>query len=124
MKIAVVGSRNYQDRFQLGIVLALELELHGDNTVIISGGATGADTLAEEYAKVFGLETEIYPAEWKKYGKGAGIIRNAIIVEHCDMMLAFYGPDGPTAGTQSSVRLAKEAGKVVKVHYERNSNRD
>lgn len=119
MKIAIVGSRNYTDRWQMGVSLALELDIHGDDVTIISGGAKGADTMAEEFARVFGLETEIYPADWEKYGMGAGIIRNATIVEHCDMMLAFYGPDGPTPGTQSSVRLAKETGKEVRVHYER-----
>lgn len=122
MKIAVVGSRNYEDRFQLGLVLAMELEIYGDKTVIISGGASGADTLAEEFASAFGLEEEIYPAEWKKYGKSAGMIRNKTIVDRCDMMLAFYGPDGPTPGTQGSVRLAKEAGKIVKVFYERSKD--
>lgn len=120
MKIAIVGSRNYKDRFQLGIVLAMELEVLGDETVIISGGASGADSLAEEYAAAFGLETEIYPANWAEFGKAAGPIRNKVIAQECDMMLAFYGPDGVTPGTQSSVRLAKEAGKEVKVFYERN----
>ncbi len=43
---------------------------------LITGGARGVDTMAEEWARDMYVWSVVYPADWHKYGKGAGPIRN------------------------------------------------
>lgn len=82
---------------------------------IISGGAKGADTLAERFAKEREYETLIFSADWKTHGKAAGFIRNKQIVVACDMVLAFW--DGKSKGTQHTIVLAKAAKRPTFIIY-------
>ena len=76
MKIAVIGSRSFND-YDL---VKKELASFQDIAEIVSGGASGADTLAARYARENGIRlTEFYP-EWEKFGRPAGPKRNATIV--------------------------------------------
>jgi hypothetical protein len=104
MKLAVVGSRNFEDLEKL----SLELDrLHAKNTItlIISGGAVGADSLAEVWAKSKSIPVQIFKPDWKKHGKSAGFIRNRDIINSCDSCIAFW--DGVSKGTLNSINLAK-----------------
>ena len=85
MNVAVVGSRTFDDYQILKQVLD-ELKI----SKIISGGARGADLLAEKYAKEFKLETKIFLLNWKKFGRGAGVIRNKDIVYYSNFVVAFW----------------------------------
>jgi hypothetical protein len=78
-------------------------------TIIISGGARGIDTLAAEYGRRYGFEVRIYPAEWAKHGRGAGMIRNAQMVDDADQIIAFW--DGESRGTRNTIERAERAGK-------------
>lgn len=109
MKLAVVGSRTFTDYKLLKLTLD---ELSGID-LIISGGANGADKLVERYAFENGIKTTIYIPEWSKLGRSAGIIRNKIIVESADMVVAFW--DGISHGTKNSIELAKKANKILKI---------
>lgn len=110
MKIAVVGSRNFNN-YQL---LKNTLDKYKEKCeLIISGGAKGADKLAERYAKENGFEIKIFKPDWKRYGKGAGLIRNKQIVENADLIIAFW--DGKSKGTAFTVNYAQKSGKEVEV---------
>jgi hypothetical protein len=90
------------------------LWLSPDRDVIIYGGAYGADRLAREWAEEHCLGSECYPADWTKYGRAAGPIRNKqMLVEgKPDLVVAF--PGGP--GTADMVRQARAAGiRVIEV---------
>jgi hypothetical protein len=76
MKVAIVGSREYPNPSK---VRAYIQNLPPD-TVIVSGGARGVDKCAEKVAESIGLQTEIYPADWHKFGKSAGMKRNQQIL--------------------------------------------
>lgn len=107
MKVAVVGSRDFSDMEMVKrFIRAL-----AEDTVVISGGARGVDSVAEGEAGKRDLAVEIYPADWAKYGKRAGYIRNMIMVDKADVVVAFW--DGESIGTVISVTLAKEAGKLL-----------
>jgi hypothetical protein len=109
MNIAVVGSRTFTDYFLLEDVLN---EHTTSLDTLVSGGAAGADTLAEHYAKDYGLKMIVHKPEWKKYGRAAGFIRNQLIVDDADILIAFW--DGKSKGTQHSINLAKQKGiKVI-----------
>lgn len=104
-RVAVIGSRDFND-YDLVIKILDEYEI----SLIVSGGARGADALAERYADDNFIETLIFPADWKKYGKRAGFIRNKDIVDNSDFVVAFW--DGKSRGTKSSIDLATKAGKI------------
>ncbi len=77
MKAAIVGSRTFNDYGKLQNFINEICEKENiDIDTIVSGGAIGADRLGEQYAKNNGIPTVVFLAEWNKYGKRAGIIRN------------------------------------------------
>jgi predicted Rossmann-fold nucleotide-binding protein len=83
------------------------------NIVIISGGARGADKAGEKYASDEDLDLEIYPADWKKYGKSAGFMRNEQMANIADAVIAFW--NGESHGTKHMIDIAEEKGLNVKV---------
>jgi hypothetical protein len=109
-RVAVVGGRNFDNYYLLKDVLNAYRKKHGIS-LIISGGAKGADTLAEKYAKEFEIDYRVFVAKWNKYGKSAGYRRNKKIVEACDIVIAF--PDKESKGTYHTIDLAESALKPV-----------
>ena len=120
MRVLVCGGRDF------GLIMSerffIEQELHKilnpDNEkllpikyIIITGGAKGVDTIAHTIALKNYLMTEVYLADWKKYGKSAGYIRNKQMLDEGkpDLVIAFPGGKG----TKMMVKLAKEAGIEV-----------
>lgn len=106
MKIAVIGSRSFNDYGLLKETLA-SLEI----SEIVSGGAKGADSLAEQYAKEANIKTLIFKPDWAKHGKSAGFKRNVDIISNSDMVVAFW--DGESKGTKHSIDTAEKQGKKV-----------
>lgn len=85
------------------------------DNVIVHGGARGADEIAGRVAESFGLRTEVYPAKWNLYGKGAGPMRNQQMVDKgADLVLAFLMPG--SKGTADCINRAKEAGLKVIIY--------
>lgn len=114
MKIIVAGSRGFNDYNLLRKKLDFFLSKKDPATItIISGGARGADQLGERYARERGLQLEIYPAEWEKYGKSAGYKRNELMAEKADGLVAFW--DLESRGTKHMIDLAGKKGLLVKV---------
>lgn len=107
-RVAVIGSRDFDDYDLLSSTLN---ELDFD--VVVSGGARGADKLGEKYAEEHNKEKLIFLAEWNKYGKVAGYIRNQEIIDNCDEVVAFW--DGRSPGTRHSIKLAKKKNIPVKI---------
>lgn len=108
MKTAIIGSRNITN-YELLKQAAKGLTITG----VISGGAMGADQLAERYAQENGLPLLIIPADWNAHGKSAGMVRNAEIVKTAEQVIALW--DGQSKGTEGTIQMAKKAGKPVKV---------
>jgi len=110
MKIAIIGSRTFEDY----VLLCNTLNPYKDRiTTIISGGARGADKLAEKYAKENSINTTIFLPDWEKNGKAAGFIRNKLIINECDTCLAFW--DGVSKGTKHSIDLCINQNKPYKI---------
>ena len=109
-RIAVIGSRDFADYARLVAVLEPHLP-----AVLVSGGAKGADALAERLANDRGLTIDVIPADWQRYGRGAGPVRNRQIVESADLVVAFW--DGKSRGTRSALAHAEKVGVPVEVHH-------
>jgi hypothetical protein len=109
MKVAIVGSREYSNLSKVRVYIQ-NLPI---DTVIVSGGARGVDKCAEKVAESIGLQTEIYLADWYRYGKAAGMKRNQQIVEASDRVVAFW--NGESRGTKNTIDTAKKLGKGVTV---------
>jgi predicted Rossmann fold nucleotide-binding protein DprA/Smf involved in DNA uptake len=108
MKIAIVGSREFDN---YGILEEFVKNDMPGIECIISGGARGADTLAEKASEKLGIPITIIKPDWSKYGKSAGIRRNREIVSMADKVIAFW--DGESKGTLSSIKYAKQYNKEL-----------
>ena len=88
------------------------------DTVIICGGASGADTIAATGAKRIGMKLEVFMADWVKYGRSAGPIRNKQMLDEGkpDLVLAFYDIN-KSKGTKHMVSIARAAGVRVKEFF-------
>ena len=108
-KVLVCGGVVFNNEALLAETLDAILEK--ENTVIVSGGAKGADTLAEKYAADNGIEIKVFPAEWSKYGRSAGPIRNKKMLDFISgsgnpLVVAFW--DGKSRGTKNTIGTARK----------------
>lgn len=126
MRVLVTGSRNWQHADV--IYSALEAEhasarSRGERLTVVHGLCPqGADAMADDWARYgtsfgFGVERETHRAEWEKYGKPAGFIRNQEMVDlGADVCLAFCRDD--SSGTMDCVNRAAKAGIPVRIYRE------
>jgi len=110
MYLAVVGGRNFNN-YELLRTKLDQLQIGK----IISGGAQGADRLAEKYAQEKGIPLQVFPADWSRYGRAAGPIRNEEIVKNANALIAFW--DGTSPGTKSSIALAQKYQRPYEIVY-------
>ena len=109
MKAIVCGGRDYSDLEHLNQTLNSCLKWW-KLSFIITGGAKGADSLAHLWAKQKKLTTHVMYADWDKYGKAAGMIRNkAMLQQEPDVVIAFAGG----VGTEGMITIARKAGVPV-----------
>lgn len=129
MRLAIVGSRDLPcvekdeklkyrltNPFALQkILLAIPQILHPSTiSMIVSGGARGADTVAEYIADSMRIIPEVYGADWDKYGKSAGPKRNVLIERYSDICFAIINkPLSNSKGTSHTVSLFQTNGKPV-----------
>lgn len=111
MKLIVAGGRDYKGNVARWIDFA-EIEV----TEVVSGGATGADRLGEEYAEARGIPVRHFIPNWKDYGRAAGPMRNKEMAEYADAVALFAGGKG----TDSMYQEAKKAG--IQVYDFRSAN--
>ena len=105
-RVLVCGGRDFTEWVKVWFQLK---DLPRD-TVIVHGGARGADSLAEKEASGLGLTTEVYEADWENDGRAAGPIRNQRMLDTgIDLVIAFAGGNG----TADMVRRARKAGVEV-----------
>ena len=104
-RLVVAGSRDFDDYTLLSAELD-KLLAGKTNITIVSGTARGADRLGERYAAEHNLRIERFPAEWEKYHKGAGPIRNMKMVQSADVVIVFW--DNESSGTKNIIECARK----------------
>ena len=97
MRTIIAGGRDYQ----LTVTDLDRLDEVGVTTVI-SGGCSGVDKCGETWAKYNDIPIEVFPADWKQYGRSAGPKRNQQMAEHADAVVLFPGGKG----TESMFKIA------------------
>lgn len=102
MRILVCGSRNWINRERIKEIL----EKYPHESVIIHGGCRGADQIAGNVARELKMKEEVYNAEWGKYGRSAGPIRNQKMIDDGkpDLILAFHEDMKSSKGTLDMVK--------------------
>ena len=113
----VVGSRSF-DNYELLESTLDKLLINYREITIVSGGAKGADTLAEEYAAANGYECMVFKANWQQHGRAAGIFRNEEMHRYISQFekrrcVAFW--DGQSKGTYSNFALAKKYNNPLRI---------
>lgn len=106
MKIAIVGSRNL-------IITNLNGHIPSNVSEIVSGGAKGIDSCAEDYATANGLKLTIFKPDYEKYSKAAPLRRSDLIIDYADTVIAFW--DGKSKGTKYVIDRCRHIGKEIKV---------
>lgn len=118
MRVIVAGSRD--------IICTTEIlnwiieEYRFKPSVILSGGARGADRIGELWAEQNGVPIERYSPDWNQYGKRAGMIRNDYMAQRADSLIALW--DGQSPGTKNMIERAKKRG--LKYHVWMRESRD
>lgn len=106
MKILIIGSRSITN-IDLSQYIPENVEL------IISGGAKGVDSLAEEYADKHKISKLIMYPQYERFRRGAPLKRNETMIELADYVLIFW--DGQSKGTKYSIDYSQKMGKEIKV---------
>ena len=106
MKLLIVGTRGILN-FDLSPYVTSDVD------TIISGGSSGIDTLAEQYADAHALSKYIIRPQYQIYGRFAPLKRNEIMVDMTDAVLAVW--DGTSRGTKYTINYAKRVNKPVTV---------
>lgn len=119
MRILVTGSRYWKNYEKIYDVLSWFKDIFG-LCVIIEGACRGADTMAANAGKSLGHIIESYPAEWEKYGKSAGHIRNQEMLDKGKphFVLVFHPDLKKFRGTADMVRRAQKVG-LMTMHFKR-----
>ncbi len=108
MRVIIAGSRGIRDYAR---VCDAVRRSGFPITRVVSGMAGGVDTLAVRYAREHGLPCDQFPAEWRKWGRGAGYRRNVQMARHADALIAVW--DGQSPGTRHMIEVAKARGLRV-----------
>lgn len=108
-RVIICGSREFDNK---GLCFAKldEILSKYENVEIISGQSKGADLFGEEYAQLHSLKMTIFPANWKRYGKTAGPIRNKAMLMYAleaeTIVIAFW--NGSSRGTKNMIEQAEK----------------
>lgn len=113
-RIIVAGCRTFDDYDLCYDVLR---RIKGNDITCLSGDQRGADTIGAEVSILLGWnKPEYFPADWDKYGLGAGPKRNREMADaNATHLIAFW--DGESRGTNDMIKVAKHKKILTKIIY-------
>jgi hypothetical protein len=116
MRLLIAGSRDLFPNMEEITKAFHEMfpggRLYKDDEVI-SGTAIGVDRQGERWAVGYGIEPTRFPADWDRYGRKAGYIRNRVMADYCTHAIIFW--NGKSSGTKSMIDLMIKSGKPYTV---------
>ena len=112
MKLIIAGSRQITDKeFVINVIDETVKRLNLDVTEVIEGECRGPDLFGKEWANRHGIPVNEFPADWEKYGRRAGPIRNSEMAKVGDMLIAFLSKG--SIGTQDMINKMRAKGKPI-----------
>lgn len=119
-RILICGDRNYQNE---KIIYNVIKEFDKD-TVIIHGNCRGVDKLAGKVGENLGMKIEVYDADWNRYGKGAGPIRNKqmLVQGKPTLVIAFHKNYENSKGTKNMIKQANNDGLFIILYDDASSD--
>ena len=115
MRTIIAGSRSI---LRMSIVEFAVIASEIIPTVVLSGTAAGIDKLGESWARQNNIPIERYPADWDTFGKRAGYVRNEIMADHAEALIAIH--DGYSKGTRHMIDLARKRNLRVFIYLVQN----
>ena len=120
MKLIIAGSRTLVEP-PLYLIDEALAEIHQliyprslPITEVVSGLATGIDTLGLKWAQAHDIPTQTFPARWKLHGSAAGTIRNVQMARYADVLLAIW--DTQSFGTLDMISQMRTLSKPTFVY--------
>lgn len=113
MIVLICGDRNWTDKKAVDeFIVSLP-----PKSTIIHGNCRGADIIAGELGKMRRHDVVAVPAEWQRYGRAAGPIRNKRMLEKykIELVVAFHDDLSQSRGTKDMIKQAKDWGIPVEV---------
>lgn len=104
-KLIIAGGRKFNNGTLFNKSIAQFIDKHAQPAQVICGMAPGVDTMGWLWATGVGIPVVACPADWERYGMGAGPHRNRQMARLGTYLLAFW--DGQSSGTWSMIRLAE-----------------
>ena len=114
-RVICAGCRSFDNYKLLSDTLDSFLRIYDYSMEIVSGTCHGADQLGEKYAQERKLCCKRFPAEWKRFGKKAGPIRNRKMAEYATHLVAFWDGNKNHSGTWDMIRTATKLGLHVEI---------
>lgn len=111
MKTIIAGSRDIGD---YRLVCAAVSAFGEDVTEVVSGACRGVDKLGETWAAARSIPVKRFPADWDKFGKSAGPIRNRQMAAYAEALVALW--DGKSKGTKNMIEEAEKRGLKIHIH--------
>jgi hypothetical protein len=105
MRVIIAGSRTIDDYTLLEAAID-ESSWKDQISVVLCGGARGVDRLGLGYATINNIPVSPFLADWERYGKAAGPIRNEQMAKNADALIAIW--DGISKGTKNMIDIAKK----------------
>lgn len=114
MRVIIAGSRegvSYEEVVKSILICPLRSQI----TEVVSGFATrGVDLHGERWAQANRLPIKRFPAQWTRFGKSAGLIRNVEMAHYADGLIAIW--NGISSGTKHMIETARKKGLIVYVY--------
>ncbi len=112
MKVIIAGDREFTNYFKM-VGWMICINRMWNISEVVSGEARGSDTMGERWAEEEGLPVQPFPAEWERFGNGAGALRNAKMGDYGDALVAFVAPK--SKGTVNMMQIMRDFGKPAVV---------
>lgn len=116
LKVIIAGSRDWYpslEEIDAAFAEVFFFDTALDGFEVVSGGARGADSAGENWARANQVPYRQFPAKWGEYGKGAGILRNQEMADYADAALVFWA--GQSSGSANMVANMVARDKAVHV---------
>ena len=114
MRLIVAGGREFTNFYVARkTICGVLLHTSFDDVVVVNGGARGADTMGKKFADTYDIRSKLFPANWDKFGKRAGYMRNEQMAEYGTHLIAFW--DEKSKGTKHMIKRAQAWGIFIAV---------